>query len=177
MNCIVYIATSLDGFIATEEGGLDWLNAVANPNNDDYGWADFNSRIDAVLMGRKTFEVVLSFGGWLYEKPVHVWSTMLESVPDRLAAKVTLHRGALADVLTDLEGRGVKQLYVDGGALIQSFLREDLIDEIIITRVPVLLGAGIPLFKETGSEKAFTHLKTEVLNDALVKTHYRRRRD
>lgn len=177
MNCIVYIATSLDGFIATEEGGLEWLNAVPNPTNDDYGWADFNSRIDAVLMGRKTFEVVLSFGGWHYEKPVHVVSSTLETVPERLADKVTLHRGALADVLVDLERRGIEHLYVDGGALIQSFLREDLIDEMIVTRVPVLLGAGIPLFQDTGSEKTFTHLKTEVLNCALVKTHYQRRRE
>lgn len=177
MNCIVYIATSLDGFIATESGGLDWLNSIPNPTNDDYGWADFNHRIDAILMGRKTFDFVVSFGGWLYEKPVHVLSTTLESVPKRLADKVTLHRGALAGVLADLEGQGIKQLYVDGGALIQSFLREDLIDEMIITRVPVLLGAGIPLFKDTGPEKAFRHLKTEVLNDALIKTHYRRKRD
>lgn len=177
MNCIVYIATSLDGFIATEDGGLDWLNSIPNPDNNDYGWADFNDRIDAILMGRKTFDVVLAFDGWLYEKPVHVLSNTLETVPERLANKVTLHRGPIADVLADLAGREIKQLYVDGGGLISSFLREDLIDEMIITQVPVLLGSGIPLFKDTGAEKAFTHLKTKVLNDALIKSHYRRNRD
>lgn len=176
MNCIVYIATSLDGFIATEDGGLDWLNAIPNPTGNDYGWADFNNRIDAILMGRKTFDVVLAFDGWLYEKPVHVLSSSLEAIPERLADKVTLHHGPIAAVLADLEGCGIKELYVDGGELISSFLREDLINEMIITRVPVLLGSGIPLFKDTGAEKAFTHLKTEVLNDALIKSHYRRNR-
>lgn len=177
MNCIVYIATSLDGFIATEDGGLDWLNSIPNPSGDDYGWADFNNQIDAILMGRKTLDVVSAFDGWPYEKQVHVLSTTLEAIPERLADKVTLHRGPIAEVLADLEKSGIKQLYIDGGSLISSFLREDLIDEMIITRVPVLLGSGIPLFKDTGAEKAFTHLKTEVLNDALIKSHYHRNRD
>ncbi|MBT5902420.1 MAG: dihydrofolate reductase [Opitutaceae bacterium] len=174
MNCIVYIATSLDGFIATEDGGLDWLNSVPNPDNNDYGWADFNNQIDAILMGRKTFDFVLSFGGWLYEKPVHVLSTALEVIPDHLTDKATLHHGPISEVLADLEAQGIQQLYVDGGTLISSFLREDLIDEMIITRVPVLLGTGIPLFTNTGAEKSFTHLKTEVLKNALVKSHYTR---
>ena len=177
MNCIVYIATSLDGYIATKDGGLDWLNSVPNPTHDDYGWADFNDRIDAILMGRKTFDFVVSFGGWLYEKPVHVLSSTLTEMPERLADKATLHHGPIPEVLAKLSDQGVKNLYVDGGQLISRLLREDLVDEMIITRVPILLGSGIPLFSESGEEKAFIHQKTEMLGDALTKSYYLRKRD
>ncbi len=176
MHSIVYIATSLDGFIADESGGLDWLNNIPNPENSDYGWQEFNNRIDAILMGRGTFETVVAFGDWPYQKPVHVLSTSLTAVPERLAKKVKLHHGSPVSILTELENEGVKNLYVDGGRLIQSLLREDLVDEIILTRVPVLLGGGIPLFKDTGAAKAFTHVGTVALNATLTKSTYRRNR-
>lgn len=176
MQCIVYIATSLDGFIADQDGGLDWLNSIPNPDQNDYGWAAFNDRIDAILMGRKTFETVLSFGEWPYTKPVHVMSTTLESLPEHLTGQATLHRGPLAEVMETLSQDGVGNLYVDGGSLIRSCLREDLIDEMIITRVPILLGSGIPLFGDTGAAKSFTHEKSEELTATLVKSYYRRDR-
>ncbi len=177
MNCIVFIATSLDGFIATEDGGVEWLNSIPNPEGSDYGWSDFNNRIDAILLGRKTFEVAVSFGVWLYEKPVHVLSSTLDSIPDDLTDKAILHRGTIQDALADLVRRGVADLYVDGGKLIQSLLREDLIDEMIINRVPIFLGNGIPLFKDGGAQKAFIHLKTDIHNNSMVMSHYRRQPD
>ena len=172
----VYIATSLDGFIATENGGLDWLE-VPNPDKSDYGYADFIKGIDALVMGRNTFEKVLTFGEWFYKKPVFVLSNSLTEIPKDIADKAEIVKGDIASVIHKLNQQGYKNLYIDGGKVIQSFLREDLIDEIIITRVPVLLGKGIPLFGESEHSIMFKHTKTEVFNNMLVKSYYVRKRE
>lgn len=172
-----YIATSLDGFIATLDGGVEWLDDVPNPDGSDFGFAEFIARMDAILMGSGTYEKVLSFGQWPYEKKVYVLSSRLESVPDELVGKVQIVNGAVVDVLADLKEQGVEHLYVDGGKVIQGLLREDLIDELIITKVPKLLGRGIPLFGALNQGMAFTHIETEVMNDYLVKSRYARNRD
>ena len=96
MTNYVYIATSLDGHIATSEGGLDWLNEVPNPEQSDYGFADFMSGIDAIVMGRNTFETVRSFGVWPYERPVFVLSENLPEIPAELAGKAELVGGERA---------------------------------------------------------------------------------
>ena len=176
MPSIVYIATSLDGYIADTDGNLDWLNSVPNPDNSDYGFSDLMDRIDALVMGRNTFETVLEFGGdWPYAKPVFVLSTTLKAIPDVLRGKVEIIAGSPASVLTRLRDRGLTRLYVDGGKTIQSFLRQDLIDELIITRIPILLGSGTPLFGALPSHLQFEHVGTEVLNGNLVKSHYLRK--
>ena len=172
----VYIATSLDGFIATENGGLDWLE-VPNPDKSDYGYADFIKGIDALVMGRNTFEKVLTFDEWSYNKPVFVLSNTLTKLPESVAGKAEIVKGDIASVIHKLNQQGHKNLYIDGGKVIQSFLREDLIDEIIITRVPVLLGKGIPLFGESEHSIMFKHTKTEVFNNMLVKSYYVRKRE
>jgi len=172
----VYIATSLDGFIATENGGLDWLE-VPNPDKSDYGYADFIKGIDALVMGRNTFEKVLTFDEWSYNKPVFVLSNTLTKLPESVAGKAEIVKGDIASVIHKLNQQGYKNLYIDGGKVIQSFLREDLIDEIIITRVPVLLGKGIPLFGESEHSIMFKHTKTEVFNNMLVKSYYVRKRE
>ena len=117
----VYIATSLDGFIATVDGGIDWLNEIPNPEQSDYGYAEFISGIDAIVMGRGTFEKVLTFGDWSYEKPVFVLSNSLEEVPEHLAGKVEIIRGEISEVVSLLNQRGYTNLYIDGGKVIQSF--------------------------------------------------------
>jgi len=172
----VYIATSLDGFIATPDGGVEWLDDVPNPNKEDFGFAEFISRVDAILMGSGTYEKVLTFGQWPYEKKVYVLSNRIQSVPDNLKDKVWIISGEPRDVLSKLEKEGVENLYIDGGKVIQSFLREDLIDELIITRVPKLLGQGIPLFGELDEIVDFSHRETEIINDYLVKSRYVRNR-
>lgn len=172
----VYIATSLDGFIATAEGGLDWLYAVPNPDNADYGYADFIKGIDAIVMGRKTFDKVLTFDSWPYTKPVFVLSNTLAQVPEIVKNKVESVRGEIKTIVKQLNAKGYRNLYIDGGRTIHSFLAEDLIDEITITRVPVLLGSGIPLFTQRSNQLTFKHQKTEVLSSALVKSHYSRSR-
>jgi dihydrofolate reductase len=176
MTNFAYVATSLDGFIATPDDGLDWLSDVPNPDQSDFGFAEFMATIDAVVMGRRTFEKVLTFETWPYTKPVCVLSRTLRRPPDSPAGAVTLARGAPRRIVADLARRGYENLYVDGGRTIQGFLREDLIDELIITRMPVVLGRGIPLFGPLEHVLRFEHRRTEVYHDALVKSFYRRAR-
>lgn len=176
MTTIVYIATSIDGYIAQKDGGIDWLINLPNPGGSDYGYAEFFGRLDAVLMGRKTFEAVAAFPLWPYSKPVYVLSTSLKEVPKELSGKAQLVRGGAREILDELSAKGIGTLYVDGGKTIQSFLKEDLIDEMIISRIPIVLGDGIPLFAAMPRELAFEHVKTDVYNNIVVKSSYVRKR-
>ncbi|MEL7005693.1 MAG: dihydrofolate reductase family protein [Bacteroidota bacterium] len=128
-------------------------------------------------MGRNSFEKVLTFGSWPYDKPVFVLSNRLNSVPEDLAATVEIVSGGLKELVSGLAKRGYHNLYIDGGRTIQSFLAEDMIDGIIITKIPVLLGDGIPLFGRLTGELKFKHEKTEIFNNALVKSAYTRLRE
>ena len=130
--------------------------------------------IDALVMGRNTFEKVLSFGQWPYEKKVFVLTNTLESLPQHLEEKVEILSGDPEEITTVLNNRGYLNLYIDGGKVIRQFLDKDLIDEMILTRIPVLLGDGIPLFEKLSKPMSFRHIKTEVFNDMLVKSHYRK---
>jgi len=168
----VYIATSLDGFIATLDGGVDWLNEIPNPDRSDYGYAEFISGIDALVMGRRSFEKVLTFGAWPYDKPVFVLTNSLTELPEDFADKAEIVSGEISEVVSRLNQRGYNNLYIDGGRVIQSILREDLIDEMIITRIPILLGDGIPLFDKLDRQLKLRHRKTEVYNNMLVKSCY-----
>ena len=172
MANIVYIACSLDGFIAKPDGNLDWLTSVPNDENSDYGYAIFMKRIDGIIMGRNTFEKVLSFPEWPYDKPVFVLSNSLKEIPSLVRNKAEGVHGEIENILKDLQKRGIKNIYVDGGKTIQSFLKADLIDEMIITTVSRLIGYGIPLFGEIEIEKRFKVKKVENLNEYLVKTYY-----
>ena len=177
MSNLVFIATSLDGYISDKDDGLDWLQLVPNPDNLDLGWGKFIAGIDAIVMGRKTPEKVCSFDcPWPYPKPVFVLSNSLSSVPEEYDGKAELISGSLSDVLATIHGKGHRELYIDGGTTIQNFLKEDLIDEMIVSVLPILLGGGLPLFGELAEPMDFDHVKTEVLLDAIVQTHYHRRR-
>jgi dihydrofolate reductase len=177
MSNIVFIATSLDGYIADKDGGLDWLQSIPNPDNLDFGWADLFDRIDALVMGRKTFETVCSFDcDWPYSKPVFVLSNSLKLMPAEYEGKAQVISGSLSEVIEAIRQKGHKHLYIDGGMTVQSFLKEDLIDELIITIIPILLGGGIPLFGELPKQMEFEHVKTEVYLKAIVQNHYRRKK-
>lgn len=175
MANIVYIAASLDGFIARKDGSIDWLMDIPNPDQSDYGWGAFLERINGIVMGRKTFETVLGFDPWPYAKPVFVLSRSLQAIPPELKGKAELLKGTPPTLLDSLHSRGLKDLYIDGGKTIQSFLELDLIDEMIITRIPVILGSGIPLFAELEREIRFEVVHTEILNKDLVKSTYVRK--
>ncbi|TFG50246.1 MAG: dihydrofolate reductase [Anaerolineales bacterium] len=174
MTLYVYIAQSLDGYIAGKNGELDWLDNLPNPENSDFGFSAFMNEIDAVVMGRNTFETVMEFDGWLYTKPVFVISSSLAELPQEYTGKAKILDLVPREIIDQLHKEGFDNLYIDGGALIQSFLAENLIDELIITTIPVLLGEGIPLFGELEKRINFKLHKSEVLSSYLVKNHYRK---
>lgn len=175
----VFIAQSLDGYIADRHGGIDWLHTtVPNPEQKDMGYEEFIQKIDAIVMGRKTFETVLGFDiEWPYSVPVFVLSTTLKSIPKDLSDKVKLVKGELSEVLDTIRASGYSRLYIDGGKTIQSFLREDLVDEIILSTLPILLGGGFRLFGNLTEPLKFEHVDSRVLLDAITQDRYRRERN
>ena len=171
----VFIATSLDGYIADKNGGIDWLHAIPNPDNIDMGYAEFTSQIDALVMGRATFETICAFDmDWPYDKPVFVLSKTLKEIPEDYKDKAILTKGTLTEVLDQIHQRGFHSLYIDGGKTIQSFLDEDLIDEMIITIIPILLGGGIPLFSKLSAELEFACKESQVYLDKIVQNRFTR---
>lgn len=175
---IVYIARSLDGYIAGKHGELDWLDLIPIPEDTEMGYTPLMNEIDALVMGKTTFEVVLNFGvDWPYKKHVFVLSNSLKIVPEDLKQKVTLIKGHPKEILQQIHSLGYFKLYIDGGKTIQDFLKEDLIDELRITTIPILLGGGFPLFGDLDAPLEFEHLKSEVFLNQLVQNHYRRKRN
>ncbi|SES94004.1 dihydrofolate reductase family protein [Thalassotalea agarivorans] len=173
MSNIVYIATSLDGFIADKNNGVDWLHTIPNPDNDDLGFSQHMDRIDALVMGRNTFDLVASFDGpWPYTKPVFVLSNTMTTVPEKYEDKVFLTKGSAQKITRTLREKGFNHLYIDGGKTIQFFLAADLIDEMIISTIPTVLGGGIPLFGDLDQPLQFKHVKAERLLDAMVKNTF-----
>jgi len=173
----VFIATSLDGFIADKNGSIDYLNTIENPENNDMGYVKFIDQIDAIIMGRATYDKVLSFGiDWPYQRPVFVVSNSLKEVPEGYKDKVSIISGSPSRLLEIVHALGHGKLYIDGGQVIQDFLKEDLIDEMTITTIPILLGGGIPLFKDLPMEMRFQHVMTEVFLEEIVQSSYRRKR-
>ena len=174
---IVFLAKSIDGYIAGKNGELEWLNLIPNPDHIDMGFQDLMQRIDAIIMGRTTYEMVLSFGGdWPYEKHVFVLSSTLNKVPKHLVDKVSLIKGSPQEILQTAHKANCYTLYIDGGKTVQHFLEEDLVDELIMTTIPIVLGEGIPLFKMMPKSLEFKHVKTTVFLDEIVQTHYQRKK-
>ncbi|WP_430972939.1 dihydrofolate reductase family protein [Sunxiuqinia rutila] len=173
----VFIATSLDGFIADKNGGIDWLHSIPNPDNDDMGYAEFNNGIDALVMGRTTFETVVGFDvPWPYSKPVFVLSNKLKEMPESHKDKAFLVNGTLTEILEQIHGKGYGRLYIDGGTTIRNFLTEDLIDEMVLTTIPVLLGGGSSLFGELPNELKFELTETKTFLNQISQRHYKRKR-
>ena len=171
----VFIATSLDGYIADAQGGIDWLHEIPNPDQIDMGYSDFMAEMDALVMGRSTYETVRSFDmAWPYDKPVYVLSTSMREVPEELTGKVFLVKGDLTDVLETIHAKGHMRLYVDGGKTIQSFLAEDLIDKMVITKIPILLGEGISLFGHLETRLDFRCVHTQIFLNSVVQNTYER---
>lgn len=174
----VFIATSLDGYIADRNGKIDWLHNFPNPENIDMGYGHFMKDIDAIIMGRKTFETVLSFGiDWPYKKPVFVLSQRLDAVPKELKGKVQILKGSPQEILKEVDDKGLHRRYIDGGTTIQSFLKEGLIDSLTITTIPILLGAGIPLFGNLSKPQNFHCVQSQIFLEAINQSTYIRRND
>lgn len=177
MSNSVFIATSIDGFISAPDGNLDWLNHVPFPENEDGGYTDFISRVDAIVTGRVTFETVVVFGqGWHYPVSGIVLSSTLHSVPVEFESHIEFASGTPQEIIELAAERGFNNLYIDGGKTIQNFLAADLIDELIITEIPVLLGGGVRLFGEIDQQLGFELIRTEVILNQVIQRHYRRSR-
>jgi dihydrofolate reductase len=169
MKASVFIATSLDGFIARTDGGLDWLPENCEP----HGYEEFMASVDAMVIGRKTYETVLGFGGWAYgKKPVVVLSSTLSELKAPEGAVCGLMSGPPEEIALRLAERGFGHVYVDGGMTIQRFLRAGLIQRLIITRIPVLLGSGIPLFGPLPHDVRLEHVATRSYPSGLVQSEY-----
>ena len=175
-KCSVYIAASIDGFIAREDGDIEWLHnpeySVSKMKGLSYD--DFISSVDALVMGRNSFEKVLTFGDWPYNKtPVIVLTSRDLDVPNHLKGKVTVRGGSPKELVADLGKEGKKHLYIDGGNTIQRFLKARVINEITITIIPILLGKGISLFGNTGIELPLKLIDSIGSDNGFVQVRYK----
>ena len=173
----VFIATSLDGFIACKNGEIDFLDSYPDPNPTDMGYENFMSDIDAMVMGRNTFDTVCGFDiEWPYKVPVFVLSERMSAIPDKFQDKAELVKGDLSGILNQIHAKGFQNLYIDGGKTIQHFLQHDLIDEMTITIIPCLLGEGIPLFSSLQQRLDFTCADTRLFASGIVQNRFLRKR-
>jgi dihydrofolate reductase len=170
MNASVFVGTSVDGFIARPNGGLDFLPLGGG---EPHGYNEFIATIDVIVIGRNTFETVLGFGGWPYGKtPVVVLSTRPVDFSTLPGARVEQMSGSPEEIVAQLSSRGFQHAYIDGGITIQGFLRAGLIQRLTITRVPVLIGEGIPLFGALPRDIKLRHVQTQHYASGFVKTEY-----
>lgn len=170
----VFIASSLDGYIARRDGDVSWLtpNGVGN---EDHGYNAFMGSVDGIIMGRGTWDVVSCFDPWPFDKPVIVLSSRIteDDLPHGQSRSVRVWNCSPREAMSKVAAEGWDRAYVDGGKVIQSFLAESLIADLILTRIPVLLGEGIPLFGKLRKELALIHQRTETFGSGLVQSHYR----
>jgi dihydrofolate reductase len=171
MKFSVFCGVSVDGFLARPDDTFDFLEAG---EQEPHGFKEFLDSVDVVVIGRRTFEVVLKLGhlGLYGEKPMVVLSTRpldFSSVKDGVVKQMS---GEPAEIVTQLKARGFKHAYVDGGITIQRFLAAGLIDRLVITRVPVLIGTGIPLFGPVPHDISLRHVGTRSYKGGLAQSEY-----
>jgi len=164
----IYIASSIDGYIARKDGNLDWLH-YGHAGDEDYGFKKFTSSIDAVIMGRNTYEVVAGFDEWAYkEKRVVVLSNTLRTV----RKEAEIFSGELTELLAKLHAEGIKHIWIDGGVTVSRFLEAGLVDEITISIIAMVLGSGIPLFSPMNQEHKCHLISTKSYPSGLVQLKY-----
>ncbi|WP_447983297.1 dihydrofolate reductase family protein [Nitrospira sp. Nam74] len=174
-ECAVFVGVSLDGFIARLNGDLDWLMGEGGGDASEYGYNEFIAGIDAIVMGRKTFEKGLTFDKWYYgtKRVVVLSSRPLDlSTAQARGGVVEQMAGRPAEIVSKLAASGARHLYVDGGITIQQFLRAGLIHRLIISRLPVLIGEGIPLFGSLPRDIRLRHVATRTYPGGMVQSEY-----
>ncbi len=170
MTVSVFVGTSVDGFLARPNGDLDFLPEDCEP----HGYDEFIASVDAIVIGRNTFEKVLTLGPWPYgNKPVVVLSSRPVDLSAVSGGVVEQMAGSPAEIVSRLAARGAHHLYVDGGITIQRFLSAGLVERLVITRVPVLIGEGIPLFGALPQDVRLHHISTRHYPSGLVQSEYR----
>jgi dihydrofolate reductase len=183
MKCSVYIATSVDGYIAREDGSVDWLHSAGNQEadmgeNEDMGFGKFINSVDCLIMGRNCMEVIsnmnLTAEQWPYgDVRIIALSNTLKEPPENMKDKVEIYSGDLLELIAKLEHEGFKHAYIDGGKTIQSFLNLKRINEMTLTHIPILLGEGKPLFGKTTQDIKLEQPKATVFPNDLVQIHYK----
>jgi len=175
-RCSVFIATSLDGYVARDNGSIDWLekaNATV-PVGEDCGYGEFFSTVDALVVGRNTLEQALSFPEWPYAaKPVHVFSRTMQVLPAKAPPTVRLVTEQTTALLRSLMEQGANHVYVDGGQTIQAFLAAGLLQEMTITTIPVLLGSGKPLFGSLPMDISLQLVMSKAYPFGFIQSKYR----
>jgi dihydrofolate reductase len=172
ITCSVFIATSLDGFIARKDGAIDWLPTPTH-DGEDYGYTEFFNSVDTMVLGRHTYELALTFGKWPYAgKKVVVLSSGSPHIPDDLRGKVEVMYCPPAEVLNRLAGAS-RHIYVDGGKTIQGFLNAGLVDDITITQLPILIGEGISLFGRLAHDIMLQLVHSKTFKSGFVQSKYR----
>lgn len=181
MNFSVYMAMSLDGFIATEDGGVDWLQQTGDQSVDmsefgDLGFSEFINSVDAMIMGRNTMQVIADMNltpeQWPYgELPIYVLSRTLTKLPANLPSSVVL-RSSLAELLLELKAQNVEHVYVDGGKLINTCLDKQLITSLQLTQLPIILGKGIRLFSQREQPINLNQLSAKVYPNNFLTVNY-----
>ncbi len=167
-RCSVYIAVSLDGFIARSDGRIDWLSIVEQAG-EDYGYQRFHDSIDTIVLGRATYDTVLGFEGWPHAGKRVVVMTHSPPAPRH---DEEFYSGPPGPLVARLGAEGARRVYVDGGAVIQQFLAEALIDDMTVSIIPMLLGEGIRLFGKTGKDIRLTLLGSKAFDSGLVQLEY-----
>jgi dihydrofolate reductase len=170
MIASVFVGTSLDGFIARPNGDFDFLPP---DGGEEHGYNEFIASVDAIVMGRHTYETVLTLGSWPYgKKRVVVLSNRPLDLSVTSGSAIEQMAGAPEQIVSQLAARGIQHIYVDGGITIQRFLRAGLIQRLTITRVPVLIGEGIPLFGSLPHDVHLRHIATRHYPSGLVSSEY-----
>jgi dihydrofolate reductase len=174
MQASAFIATSLDGYIARPDHRIDWLEDTSSDATEDYGYENFVKTVSTVVMGRKTFQKIMTFPEWPFQSQrVIVLSSTMKSVPDSMADQIQLYDGTSEELVNLLDAEGDSHIYVDGSRAIQSFIAAGLLTDITLTTVPLLIGEGIPLFGgPLPKDVRLTHVATRAYQNGFVQTHY-----
>lgn len=181
MKCSAFIATSTDGYIATLDGAVEWLhsagNTAADMGNEDMGFQAFMDSVDCMIMGRKCMEMIASMNltpeQWPYGNvPIYVLSHRLSQPPQNLMGKVTMYAGDIHKLISKLDAQGLQHCYVDGGTTITAFINLKLLNRIIITQAPILLGAGVPLFGHIESPIKLVNATSQSFANDFVQLQY-----
>jgi dihydrofolate reductase len=182
MKCSVFIATSADGYIATVDDGVGWLETAGKTDADlgeqsDMGFNSFIASVDCMVMGRHCMEKLASFNltpeQWPYRDIRMVaLSKTIKEVPENLGRKIEIYSGDIPALISELDSAGFEHAYIDGGATITSFLNEKLINEMTITQAPVLLGSGKPLFGKTNQQIKLENAQAIAFPNDFVQIKY-----
>lgn len=183
MKCSVFIGCSFDGFIAREDGAIDWMDTAGKPDveipdNPDLGFSEFISNIDCLVMGSNTLKKLSSFNlsadQWPYgDTRIIALSKSLQEVPENLCGNAEIFSGDIPELIQSLENEGYKHAYVDGGRVIQSFLKLKLMNEMTITLLPILIGKGISLFADLPEDIHLELMHAQTFPNDFIQTTFR----